>query len=183
MFTFSWFSLISRFFLLLSHRDEIGTVNDLTITMVGDLKHGRTVHSLTKLLTLYKNINFRFVSPDNLKMPMEIKEKLQRCGLKFTEFDNIRDAIPDADILYVTRIQKERFDSEMEYEEACQNYVISAQTLYGAKETMKILHPLPRVFEIAPEIDNDQCAAYFRQAENGLYVRMALLALVLGRGS
>ena len=92
--------------------------------MVGDLKHGRTVHSLAKLLTLYKNINFRFVSPSFLKMPDEVKNLILKRNLKFREFDNIKDAIPDSDILYVTRIQKERFNSEKEYEEACKNYII-----------------------------------------------------------
>ena len=120
---------INSFFLLklfinFFFRNEIGTVNDLTITMVGDLKHGRTVHSLAKLLTLYKNINFRFVSPSFLKMPDEVKNLILKRNLKFREFDNIKDAIPDSDILYVTRIQKERFNSEKEYEEACQNYII-----------------------------------------------------------
>ena len=165
-------------------RDEIGTVNGLTITMVGDLKHGRTVHSLAKILTLYKNITFRFVSPPSLKMPDEIKKMISHKKMKFKEFDNIRTAIidggVDTDILYVTRIQKERFESEQDYEKSCQNYIINDNTLHGTKEKLRILHPLPRVFEINPEVDNDHRAAYFRQAENGIYVRMALLAMVLG---
>jgi carbamoyl-phosphate synthase/aspartate carbamoyltransferase/dihydroorotase len=156
----------------------------LTITMVGDLKHGRTVHSLAKLLTLYDGVQFRFVSPRGLGMPEEIKLAILEKGLKYTEVLTIEEAIIDTDVLYVTRIQKERFNTSEEYTEACSNYVVNAKTLYGTKETLRILHPLPRVNEIAPEVDIDQKrAAYFRQAENGLYVRMALLTMVLGRCS
>ena len=155
-------------------RNEIGTCNNLTITMVGDLKHGRTVHSLAKILTLYEGVKFRFVSPPNLSMPTEIKKYLD-----YQEFPSIEEAIPETDILYVTRIQRERFDDEEAYKKSCANYAINASTLFGAKAELKILHPLPRVQEIDGQVDNDQRAAYFRQAENGLYVRMALLAMVM----
>ena len=159
-------------------RNEIGTCNNLTITMVGDLKHGRTVHSLARLLTLYEGVNFRFVSPPNLSMPEEVKRSLQGC--KFQEFKTIEEAIPETDVLYVTRIQRERFAGQEEaYREACTNYAINPSTLFGAKDELKILHPLPRLHEIDVRVDNDQRAAYFRQAENGLYVRMALLCMVL----
>jgi len=159
-------------------RNEIGTCNNLTITMVGDLKHGRTVHSLARLLTLYEGVNFRFVSPPNLSMPEEIKRSLgRRC---FQEFKTIEEAIPETDVLYVTRIQRERFAEEEAYREACTNYAINASTLFGAKDELKILHPLPRLHEIDVRVDTDLTkAAYFRQAENGLYVRMALLSMVL----
>ena len=160
-------------------RDEIGTCNNLTITMVGDLKHGRTVHSLAKLLArLYKGISFRFVSPPNLGMPESIKKDLPR----FEEFPSIEKAIPETDVLYVTRIQKERFAEEEAYVKAKADYTIDASTLFDAKADLKILHPLPRVQEIDGQVDNDRRAAYFRQAENGLYVRMALLAMVLDHG-
>ena len=157
-------------------RDEIGTCNNVTITMVGDLKNGRTVHSLAKLLArLYEGVNFRFVSPPGLGMPEKVKRQLK----SYREFDSIEEAIPETDVLYVTRIQKERFADDETYAKACANYSINASTLFNAKEELKILHPLPRVREIDIQVDNDQRAAYFRQAENGLYVRMALLCMVL----
>jgi len=162
-------------------RDEIGTVNQLKITMVGDLKHGRTVHSLAKMLSLYDGIQFRLVSPPSLRMPEEVKREIENKGLSCQEFDCLDNAIPDTDVLYVTRIQRERFVhvdgsiDDVSYQKACKNYVINATTLNKAKSDMKILHPLPRVNEIDPEVDSDDRATYFTQAENGLYVRMALL--------
>ena len=147
--------------------------------MVGDLKNGRTVHSLAKILTLYEGIKFRFVSPPTLGMPQEIKDLIADRGFTSRDFDSIESAMPETDVLYVTRIQKERFENEEDYEKACQNYVINVKTLFGAKDTMRILHPLPRNQEIDPEVDIDPRAAYFRQAENGKYVRMALLAGVV----
>merc|ERR1712059_180979 len=148
-------------------REEIGTVNGLTITMVGDLKNGRTVHSLAKLLTMY-NVSLRYVSPASLKMPQE-------------EFSSLEEALPDTDVLYMTRIQKERFDREEAYEAAIGRFVLRPQLMTKAKRRMAVMHPLPRNNEISPEVDSDPRAAYFRQAENGMYVRMALLAMVLGK--
>jgi len=158
-------------------RDEIGTVNHLKITMVGDLKHGRTVHSLARMLSLYDGIQFRFVSPPSLRIPDEVKQEIVNKGLTYQEFDltELDSAIPDTDVLYVTRIQRERFEDDVSYQKACENYVINATTLNKAKTDMKILHPLPRNREIDPEVDSDDRATYFTQAENGTYVRMALL--------
>ena len=148
--------------------------------MVGDLKHGRTVHSLAKLLTLYDGIKFNFVSPNALRMPQEIKDLIQDKGFAYKELDSLDEKVmSETDILYVTRIQKERFEDLNLFEKIQKAYVINSKTLYGSKDTMRILHPLPRNQEIDVEVDNDHRAAYFRQAENGKYVRMALLASIL----
>lgn len=161
-------------------REEIGTVNGLTITMVGDLKHGRTVHSLAKLLRLYKKVTIRYVSPDFLRMPAKIVEQLrQTSDIVQEEFTSIEEALPDTDVLYMTRIQKERFDSLDEYEKAAGMYVLTPQLMRKAKKKMIVMHPLPRVDEISVSLDTDPRAAYFRQAEYGMYVRMALLLLTL----
>ncbi|XP_069677002.1 multifunctional protein r [Periplaneta americana] len=161
-------------------REEIGTVNGLTITMVGDLKHGRTVHSLARLLTLY-NVQIRYVSPPNLGMPLHIVQFVASKGISQEQFDTLEEALPDTDVLYMTRIQRERFPSQEEYEKACGLFVMTPQLMTRAKRKMVVMHPLPRVFEISPELDSDPRAAYFRQAECGMYVRMALLAMVLGK--
>ncbi|XP_078362371.1 multifunctional protein CAD-like isoform X2 [Oculina patagonica] len=159
-------------------REEIGTVNGLTVTMVGDLKNGRTVHSLAKLLCLY-NVTLRYVSPAALRMPDSVKEYVRSKGIQQEEFLNLMDALRDTDVLYVTRIQRERFDNQEEYDRVFGSYVITPQILTEAKEKMVVMHPLPRVNEISVEVDSDPRAAYFRQAEYGMYIRMALLALVL----
>uniref|UniRef100_A0A669B8D8 Multifunctional protein CAD n=1 Tax=Oreochromis niloticus TaxID=8128 RepID=A0A669B8D8_ORENI len=161
-------------------REELGTVNGMTITMVGDLKHGRTVHSLAKLLTQYR-ITLRYVAPKNLHMPAEIISYVASKGIKQEEFDSIEEALPDTDVLYMTRIQKERFASEEEYKACFDQFVLTPHIMTGAKQKMVVMHPLPRVNEISVEVDTDPRAAYFRQAENGMYIRMALLATVLGR--
>ncbi|XP_017891832.1 CAD protein [Ceratina calcarata] len=161
-------------------RDEIGTVNGLTITMVGDLKHGRTVHSLARLLTLY-NVELRYVCPPNLSMPDHVIKYVSERGISQVKFTTLEDALPDTDVLYMTRIQKERFTTQEEYDKVCGHFVITPQLMSRAKRKMVVMHPLPRVFEISTEFDTDPRAAYFRQAENGVYVRMALLAMVLGR--
>ncbi|CAH0554904.1 unnamed protein product [Brassicogethes aeneus] len=161
-------------------REEIGTVNGLTITLVGDLKNGRTVHSLARLLTLY-NVQLRYVSPASLKMPSHIKKLIASKGISQEEYDTLESVLPDTDVLYMTRIQRERFDSQEEYEKACGHFIVTPQIMTRAKRKMVVLHPLPRVFEISPEFDSDPRAAYFRQAECGMYVRMALLAMVLGK--
>lgn len=162
-------------------REEIGTVNRLTVTMVGDLKNGRTVHSLAKLLCLY-DVTLRYVSPAALRMPDSVKEYVKSKGIHQEEFTNLLDALNDTDVLYVTRIQRERFKSQEEYEKVFGSYVITPQLLTEAKEKMVVMHPLPRVNEISVEVDSDPRAAYFRQAEYGMYIRMALLALVLMKG-
>lgn len=161
-------------------REEIGTVNGLTVTLVGDLKHGRTVHSLARLLTHY-DVQLRYVAPKNLGMPDSVKELVASRGVPQEEIASLEAALPDTDVLYMTRIQKERFSSTEEYEQACGLFVVTPQLMTKAKKRMIVMHPLPRVFEISPEFDTDPRAAYFRQAEAGMYVRMALLAMVLGR--
>lgn len=161
-------------------REELGTVNGMTITMVGDLKHGRTVHSLAYLLTLYR-VNLRYVTPRNLRMPQNIIHFLESRGIKQEEFDSLEEALPDTDVLYMTRIQKERFDSEEEYEACFGQFILTPHIMTRGKKKMVVMHPLPRVNEVSVEVDSDPRAAYFRQAENGMYIRMALLATVLGK--
>ncbi|XP_061785890.2 multifunctional protein CAD isoform X2 [Nerophis lumbriciformis] len=161
-------------------REELGTVNGMTITMVGDLKHGRTVHSLAKLLTQYR-ITLRYVAPRNLHMPADIINYVASKGIKQEEFESIEEALPDTDVIYMTRIQKERFSSEEEYKACFGQFILTPHIMTGAKKKMVVMHPLPRVNEISAEVDTDPRAAYFRQAENGMYIRMALLATILGR--
>ncbi|XP_043538142.1 CAD protein isoform X1 [Chiloscyllium plagiosum] len=161
-------------------REELGTVNGMTITMVGDLKHGRTVHSLAYLLTLYR-VNLRYVTPRNLRMPQNIIHFLASRGIKQEEFDSLEEALPDTDVLYMTRIQKERFASEEEYRACFGQFILTPHIMTKGKKKMVVMHPLPRVNEVSVEVDSDPRAAYFRQAENGMYVRMALLATVLGK--
>jgi carbamoyl-phosphate synthase/aspartate carbamoyltransferase/dihydroorotase len=129
-------------------QEEIGTVHGLTVTMVGDLRHGRTVHSLAKLLCLYRIKQLRFVSPDSLKMPSEIVNYIASCGIAKQEFDKLEEALPETDVLYMTRIQKERFSSEEEYKKVEGSFVLTPEILRLAKEKMIVLHPLPRRDEI-----------------------------------
>ncbi|KAG8235693.1 hypothetical protein J437_LFUL014037 [Ladona fulva] len=161
-------------------REEIGTINGLTLALVGDLKHGRTVHSLARLLTLY-NVRLLYVNPPGLGMPENIKEYVSSKGIPQEEYRSLEEVIPETDVIYMTRIQKERFQSVEEYEKACGVLILTPHLMRFAKQRCVVLHPLPRLNEISPELDSDPRAAYFRQAEGGLYVRMALLALVLGR--
>jgi len=159
---------------------ERGPVDGCTVTMLGDLKYGRTVHSLSRLLSLY-DVKLNFVSPDILSLPREIISELQEQKIPFQEFTDLDSALPDSDVLYVTRVQKERFEDPQEYEKVRGTYIISKQTLEKAKEDLVLMHPLPRVGEISMDLDDDPRAAYFRQMEYGMYVRMALLAMVLGK--
>ena len=161
-------------------REELGQIDGLTITMLGDLKHGRTVHSLAKLLTLY-DVRINYVSPEILKMPERLMTEVGAAGIDQTETTDLEKVIEETDVLYVTRIQKERFEHPSEYDQVKDSYVITPQTMTAAKEHMALMHPLPRVGEISPDVDDDPRAAYFRQMEYGMYVRMALLALVLGK--
>lgn len=161
-------------------REELGTVNGLTITLVGDLKNGRTVHSLVKLLIHY-DVKLNYVSPVSLKMPDDVKEMVAKYGIVQREYERLEDVIEESDVVYVTRIQKERFSDLKEYEQVVGTYCITNKLLLKAKRHMIVMHPLPRVNEIDPEVDLDQRAAYFRQMKYGLYVRMALLVLVCGR--
>lgn len=161
-------------------REEIGTVNGLTITMVGDLKHGRTVHSLARLLTLY-NVTINYVCPASLAMPERVVSFVKSKGIQQKTYATLEEVLPETDVLYMTRIQKERFDSEKEYQATCGLYVVTPKLMTRAKNRMIVMHPLPRNFEIDKAFDNDKRAAYFRQAEYGMYVRMSLLAMVLGK--
>jgi carbamoyl-phosphate synthase/aspartate carbamoyltransferase len=161
-------------------REELGTCSGLTVTLVGDLKNGRTVHSLVKILALY-GVKLNYVCPPSLRMPDDIKQQLANAGCSQYETENLDEVIPTTDVLYVTRIQKERFTNLDEYNSVLGKYIITPRTLLRAKEHMVVLHPLPRINEIDPEVDFDPRAAYFRQMRYGLYVRMALLALVVGR--
>ncbi|MGB9893646.1 MAG: aspartate carbamoyltransferase, partial [Candidatus Saccharicenans sp.] len=162
-------------------REELGRLDNLTVTMLGDLKYGRTVHSLARLLTRFSNIHLNYVSPEILRMPREVIEEVEEKGLPQKEYLTLDEVLEKTDVLYVTRVQRERFENLEEYEKVKDAYVITAKTLEKAKDRMIIMHPLPRVNEIAMEVDSDPRAAYFRQMEYGLYVRMALLAMVLGK--
>ncbi|KAI8324514.1 carbamoyl-phosphate synth [Martensiomyces pterosporus] len=165
-------------------REELGTVNGLTITLVGDLKNGRTVHSLARVLSQYKNVTLNYVSPASLGMPESIKRDvaLRAPYVVQNEYTELTDAVlNNTDVLYVTRVQKERFEDLEEYERAKNAFVIDNSVMRKCKRNMIVMHPLPRVNEIAPEVDTDQRAAYFRQMQYGMFVRMALLALVLCR--
>jgi aspartate carbamoyltransferase len=165
---------------LFTIREELGRIDGLTVTMLGDLKYGRTVHSLARLLALF-NTKLHYVSPDLLRMPPALIEELNQRGVPQTEHRALDDVLSETDVLYVTRVQKERFENPDEYESVKNAYVITPETMQRAKPNMVLMHPLPRVNEIAIEVDDDPRAAYFRQMEYGLYVRMALLAMVLGK--
>jgi carbamoyl-phosphate synthase/aspartate carbamoyltransferase/dihydroorotase/carbamoyl-phosphate synthase/aspartate carbamoyltransferase len=144
------------------------------------LRFGRTVHSLTKLLLNY-DVSLRFVSPEILRMPLTVMNKVIDAGIDVRETHDVADVIENADVLYVTRVQKERFSDLAQYEELKNYYEISPELLEKAKEKMVVMHPLPRVGEIFDSVDADPRAAYFRQAQNGMFIRMALLAAVLGQ--
>lgn len=159
---------------------ELGRIDGLTITLCGDLKYGRTVHSLAKLLSLY-DVRVNYVSPDILQMPTEVVAELERAGIRTNAYNALAPCLADTDVLYVTRVQKERFEDEALYNALKHAFVITGETMAKAKDRMIVMHPLPRVGEIAAEVDQDPRAAYFRQMENGMYVRMALLAMVLGK--
>ena len=161
---------------------EIGTVDGKSICLVGDLKHGRTVHSLTKLLCNFDVAHFYLVSPASLTMPADVCEYLTKRNVKFSVHEALTDDIlAAADVLYVTRVQKERFANVEDYNAVKGCYVISKETLPKLKQKMAIMHPLPRVDEITTDVDSDPRAAYFRQMKAGLHMRMALIATVLGK--
>ena len=161
-------------------REELKHFDNLTVTMLGDLKYGRTVHSLARLLSLFK-VKLNYVSPDILKMPKEVMDEVNEKGISQNEFSALEKVLPETDVLYVTRVQKERFENADEYEKVKGAYVIDPAIMQAAKQKMIVMHPLPRVTEISMDFDDDPRAAYFRQMEYGLYVRMALLAMVLGK--
>ncbi|NWG33775.1 MAG: aspartate carbamoyltransferase [Chloroflexi bacterium] len=158
----------------------VGVVDGLTVTMLGDLKYGRTVHSLARLLSLFK-VKLNYVSPEILRMPKEVMDEVGAKGIPQAEFSTLENVLPETDVLYVTRVQKERFEDPADYEKVKGAYVIDPEVMKAAKQNMIVMHPLPRVTEISMDFDDDPRAAYFRQMEYGLYVRMALLAMVLGK--
>lgn len=165
--------------LLTIHRER-GSLDNFTIGFCGDLKFGRTVHSLVQALSRCKGINFIFISPPELKIPDYLKENvLDNLSLPYTEVESLEDVMPQLDILYMTRVQKERFFNEADYLRLRDAYILDAEKLKTAKDDMRILHPLPRVNEIAVEVDDDPRACYFRQAENGKFIRMALIMKLL----
>ncbi len=156
-----------------------GTLEGLTINMVGDLKYGRTTHSLLQAMSHF-NTKFVFTAPEELKMPSEYKKVLDKLGIEYYETTRLEERLNDCDILYMTRVQQERFTEPMEYEKVKDVYTLSASMLNGVRDNMKILHPLPRVGEIKEDVDQTKHAHYFKQAENGLYVRMAIISYLLG---
>ena len=158
----------------------VGRIDGLTVTMLGDLKYGRTVHSLARLLSLY-DVKINYVSPEILRMPKEVMDEVGAKGIPQAEYSTLAEVLPQTDVLYVTRVQKERFEDPADYEKVKGAYVIDPDVMKSAKQDMIVMHPLPRVGEISYDVDNDPRAAYFRQVEYGLYVRMALLAMVLGK--
>lgn len=166
---------------LLTIRSLKGRLNDMTIGLCGDLKFGRTVHSLINALIRYPGIRFVLISPEELRIPSYIREDVLRANhIPFIEEERLEDAMPDLDILYMTRVQKERFFNEEDYVRLKNFYILTKSKMDLAKKDMLVLHPLPRVNEISVEVDDDPRAAYFRQAQYGVYVRMALILTLLG---
>ena len=165
---------------LLTIKRKKGRLDHMTIGLCGDLKFGRTVHSLIEALVRYNNVKFVLISPEELRIPSYIREDvLKKNNIEFIEVERLEDAIPELDILYMTRVQKERFFNEEDYVRMKDFYILDKQKLSLAKDDMYILHPLPRVNEISVEVDSDPRAAYFKQAQYGVYVRMALILTLL----
>lgn len=158
---------------------ERGTLDGLTITLAGDLKHGRTVHSLSHALTHW-GVILVLAAPAPLAMPAELTQSLRQNGLSVHETQDLAEAMSQSDVVYMTRMQKERFDDPAEYERLRRSFVVTRALIESTRPDVTVMHPLPRVDEITPNVDSLPNAAYFRQAGNGVYVRMALLALVLG---
>ena len=165
---------------LLTIKRLFGNIENKTVGFCGDLKFGRTVHSLAKALARYSNIKMIFISPTELVLPEYIKSMLKKQNVEFEERENLEKSMPELDVLYMTRVQRERFFNEDDYIRLKDTYVLNPDKLSAGKEKMIVLHPLPRVNEISVEIDSDSRAAYFKQAKYGMYVRMALLASILG---
>ena len=165
---------------LLTISREMGRLNDLTIGLCGDLKYGRTVHSLIEAMCRYQNIRFVLISPEELRLPGYVKYNvLEKSGFPYEEVTSLEDAMPKLDVLYMTRIQRERFSDPAVYERLKDSYILDPEKMKLAKEQMCVLHPLPRVNEISVAVDDDPRAAYFRQALNGKYMRMALILMLL----
>ncbi len=165
---------------LLTIKREKGTFDNLTVGLCGDLKFGRTVHSLINALRRYKNVKFVLISPNELRIPEYIRESLKKDNFEVIETTDLEASIPELDILYMTRVQRERFFNEEEYLRLKDSYILTPEKLAGAKQSLSVLHPLPRVNEISVSIDNDPRACYFKQVLNGKYMRMALILMLLG---
>lgn len=165
---------------LVTIRRLLGDYQDLTVGFCGDLKFGRTVHSLTQALSRYKGNKFVFISPKELCLPEYMIEQLEEKGIPYTVAERLEDVIGSLDVLYMTRVQKERFFNEQDYLRLKDSYILDKEKMKLAKERMFVLHPLPRVNEISPEIDDDPRAAYFKQVKFGMYARMALIAKLTG---
>ena len=166
---------------LITIKRELGRLDNLTIGMCGDLKFGRTVHSLIGAAARYENIRFVFIAPRELRLPdYIINDVLEKNGIEYRETESLEEAMPELDVLYMTRVQRERFFSEADYIRLKDTYVLTPEKLTSAKKNMRILHPLPRVNEISVSVDSDPRACYFRQAANGKYIRMALILKLLG---
>lgn len=165
---------------LMTIRTLKGRLNNFTIGLCGDLKFGRTVHSLINALSRYENVRFIFISPEELRVPDYITDMLRKRGFDYEEAIRLEDVLPSLDLLYMTRVQKERFFNEEDYVRLKDFYILDQNKMELAKEDMLVLHPLPRVNEIAVEVDEDPRAAYFKQAQYGVYVRMALILTLLG---
>lgn len=161
-------------------RKELGSLKNLTISLVGDLKNGRTVHALVEVLSHF-GVNFYFVSPAILRMPEEISIRMREKSCRVTETEDLALAASKSDVVYMTRIQKERFADQSEYEKVKGSYVLNREFVERLNKRITILHPLPRVDEISPDVDSYVGAAYFRQMRNGIFVRMALLAMIFGK--
>ena len=164
---------------LLTIKREKGKLDNLTIGLCGDLKFGRTVHSLITAMTRYKNIKFILISPKELKLPDYMKETLEKNKIEYIETNDIEEYMSELDVLYMTRVQKERFFNEEDYLRLKDYYILTKEKLNKAKKDLTILHPLPRVTEISKEVDNDPRAKYFEQAYNGVYIRMSLILKLL----
>ena len=165
---------------LLTIRHYKGAFDGLTVGVCGDLKFGRTIHSLTTCLARYQNVRFLFISPEELTMPAFVKEELLEKGVAFTETTDLEGAISQLDVLYMSRVQRERFISEEEYLRLKDYFILTADKMRLAKKDMIVMHPLPRINEIATEVDTDPRAAYFEQVKYGMYIRMALIMRLLG---
>ena len=166
---------------LMTIHKEKGHFDNLTIGFCGDLKFGRTVHSLVAAMSRYTGVRFVFVSPEELKLPRYVKEQyIKSKNIPYTQSTSLEEVMPELDILYMTRVQKERFFNEEDYLRLKDSYILTPEKLANAKEDLRILHPLPRVNEISVAVDNDPRACYFKQAQNGRYIRMALIMKQLG---
>ncbi len=156
-----------------------GTLDNLHVALVGDLKYGRTVHSLVQALSMF-NTTFHLVSPESLKLPSAVKIYIKNAGLEYYQYTDLADVMEIADIIYMTRVQQERFPDPLEYEKVKNAYILENKMLENSKDNLRILHPLPRVNEISEDVDDNPKAYYFQQARNGVYVRQALIATILG---